>query len=253
MHDFSFYLDLISNLKITIDDFLIKNGFSNTFIEIFDIFSSQASSIILDMSIYFAKTMSNIAKTLPNILLNCILTILSSFLTSFEYDFLQELLNRNRLKVVRDIKNCILTTLKTFVMSYFIVLCITFAGLALGFYIIKVDRFLSIAFFISLFDILPAVGIGFFIVPWAIYEFIVGNSLKTVNLIVIYTMCIIIRNIVEPKLLSTQIGVSPLLTIICMFLGAKIFGFIGAILAPFILIIYKQMKLIGYFSEEKVL
>lgn len=248
MQDLNLIFEKIYIVKQTADEIFIKNGFSNTFIDIFNVFITQANGMIIDLSLYVAKYISNIAKTLPSVMLNIILIVLSSFLASFEYDFLNEMFKKPKFRVVCDIKNCVLSTLSTFATSYLIILCITFFELSLGFYLIRIENFMQIAFFISLFDVLPAVGIGFFIIPWALCELFLGNTMRFVNLLVVYIMCVVIRNIIEPKLLSEQIGISPLVTIICMILGAKIFGVLGALFAPFVLIVIKKMSKIGYFN-----
>lgn len=245
----------ISFSQAEIDKFLIKfeifkrnmlNNLQNTYflniiITLINILSSHTTSIISQCSIFLAKLLSDIIVLLPNIIINILLTFLSSIFMACEYQNIIKVLNYEKFSKIIMVKDAIKNTLLMLFKAYSLILFITFLQLVIGFYFTGVTHCIKVAFIISIFDILPAVGIGLFIIPWSICEFILGNSITALNLMVIYIVCIIIRNIVEPKILSSRIGVSPILTIICMIFGAKIFGFIGVFLAPVLLICMKKL------------
>lgn len=220
--------------------FFINPTFKSYFLHALEFFSSQIASLCANFSLFIAKILSNIVKTLPNIFLNLVLVILSSIFFLIEYDFFQKLLSNPRFAIVIQIKNSFFSTLNTLIFSSFVIFTINTALLTVGFLLIGIENSLKFALFVSLFDTLPCVGIGFILIPYLVFEFFIGNTLKSFNLLILYTVCVIIRNIVEPKILSNKIGVSPLLTIICMILSAKILGVVGAIICPFILIIGKN-------------
>lgn len=226
-----------------------NNHFSQVFFVIIERFSDVTSNFLSEISIFLAKLLSTFVRTLPNFLCNCILTVLSSVLFIVEYDFLHSLFTNCRFRAFRNIKNCLVDTFYTFLTSYAVIMSVTFIILSIGFYIARIENFLKFALIISFFDILPAIGIGFFLIPWIIFSFLTQNTVRAFTLITIYLICIIVRNILEPKLLSKKIGISPVLTIICMILGAQSLGIFGAVVAPFALIIAKNLYDLQYSSR----
>lgn len=228
-------------IKNKIDYFLLKYQFISQFSSVFSFFATQITSFLGNFSIFLATFASNIVKGVPLLFFNTILTILSSFLIAFENDFCKKLIKSSHFRIFHDIKSSLFSTFYTFFTTYTVIFATTFFILSLGFLIIGVDNFLKTAFFISLFDLFPVVGISFFIFPWILLEFFLGNTVKSFNLLAILVVCIAVRNILEPKILSQKIGVNPVLTLICMILGAKLFGFSGMIFAPFSLIVAKNL------------
>ncbi|HZW68951.1 MAG TPA: AI-2E family transporter, partial [Pseudogracilibacillus sp.] len=91
---------------------------------------------------------------------------------------------------------------------------------------------------VSLFvlDLIPYVGIGALFIPWIGYHFFMNNYFLTIQLAIIYMILIIIRQIIEPRLLSQNLGIHPLVTIIILFISIKAFSALGLLLAPLILI-----------------
>lgn len=235
--------------KIYFETISSPNKFIDVINFLLESLSLQTKEILTEFSLMTAKFISNIAKSLPSIVLNSLLTILSSFLFFFEYDFLHSLFKTPKLRFLIDLKNCILSTFYSLSKSYLTILMVTFSILSICFFIIKIPNCVGLSLLIAFFDILPGIGIGVFLIPWLIFEFIVGNSLKALNLLIIYILCVVVRNIIEPKLLADKIGISPLFTIICMIVCAKVFGIFGAISAPFIIIIIKNFYYLGYFKK----
>jgi predicted PurR-regulated permease PerM len=84
-----------------------------------------------------------------------------------------------------------------------------------------------IALLIALFDLFPIVGAGLILFPWAIISFIQGNIIKGIGLAALYLVVIIARQILEPKVIGRQVGLPPLVTLICMFVGTSLFGALG--------------------------
>ena len=85
---------------------------------------------------------------------------------------------------------------------------------------------------IAVFDILPILGTGGILLPWAAVLFVMGNKPLAAGILILYVIITVIRNIVEPKIVGKQIGLHPLVTLMAMFLGLKTFGIIGMIVLP---------------------
>ena len=102
-----------------------------------------------------------------------------------------------------------------------------------GLALLKVQNSLFWGIGISLFDALPALGSGIILIPWAIFSIVKGNWYHTAILFTTYTICQLIHEIVEAKVLGDKMGIKPVFTIISMYVGTKLFGVAGFILGPF--------------------
>jgi predicted PurR-regulated permease PerM len=102
-----------------------------------------------------------------------------------------------------------------------------------------------IAFTASFLDALPILGTGTVYVPMIILHIIKGNLHLAIYSAILYGVVITIRQMMEPKVLSTQIGVNPLSTLIAMYVGFRLFGVFGLIGGPIMLIMVPTLQKIG--------
>lgn len=129
--------------------------------------------------------------------------------------------------VFLQIKEYIAGTLWVCVRSYALIMSITFVELSIGLTLIRIDHAILVAFVIAIFDILPVLGTGGIMIPWAILTAIQGNYPLALGLLVVYLVITVIRNIIEPKIVGSQLGLHPVVTLCSMFVGAQLFGVIG--------------------------
>lgn len=120
------------------------------------------------------------------------------------------------------------------IRGYFVLSAITFLLLSVGFYFIGVQNAIQTAIMVSIVDLLPVFGCGAVLLPWAIISIFNGNKILAIGLIILYLLVAAFRNISEPKIIGKQVGIHPLLTLVSMFLGLKIFGFLGVFILPLI-------------------
>ena len=98
---------------------------------------------------------------------------------------------------------------------------------------------LLLAIGIALIDIIPVLGTGTVLLPWAAISFISGNIRLGIGLLVMYIIILVIRQIIEPKLVAGQVGLPPIITIIAMYIGSKTIGILGFFILPFCVILLK--------------
>ena len=122
---------------------------------------------------------------------------------------------------------------KRYLLSLTVMLIIVFVILTVGLCILRVKYFILLAFVISLIDMLPILGVGTVLVPWGVYSLIVGDVFRGVGLIAVYVLILFTRQLVESRMIGKNIGLSPPLTLMAIYVGYKAFGFTGAIFAPF--------------------
>ena len=97
------------------------------------------------------------------------------------------------------------------------------------------------ALFIGFVDALPILGSGTVMVPWAIISGLNGDIRLGVAIIILWIIMSIIRQFLEPRLVSKHIGTHPIFTLIAMYTGFKILGILGMLIGPIILIIIKNV------------
>lgn len=109
---------------------------------------------------------------------------------------------------------------------------ITFLILLTGFLFLQIPGAWTAAFFIALADALPFFGSGILLVPWALLAGFQGELGLALGLLVLWGIATLARSVLEPRFLSKQAGVSPLLTLLVLYAGLKLFGLPGLILGP---------------------
>src|SRR5699024_4769605 len=129
----------------------------------------------------------------------------------------------------------LLTQLKKALSGFFkaqlILITITAGSIYIGLLIVGIDHALTIALLAAGVDLLPYIGTGI------IYLFFTGNYALTISLAFIYMFITIIRQLLEPKILSVNVGLHPLAALIALFIGLQLWGVIGLIIAPILLVI----------------
>ena len=123
---------------------------------------------------------------------------------------------------------------------------VSFVISLIGLYILEFMNFnisypLLMALFIGFVDALPILGSGSVMIPWAIISALNGDISLGIAIIVLLIIMSIVRQILEPKLVSKNIGVHPIFTLIAMYTGFKVIGVIGLLIGPIVLIIFKNI------------
>ena len=95
------------------------------------------------------------------------------------------------------------------------------------------------AILIALLDILPVLGVGTVLNPWAIWLLITGNYGFAAAVFITYIVIFIVRQFIEPKLVSKQFGIHPLITLFAMYAGFRAVGVFGLLLGPIFLMILR--------------
>lgn len=142
---------------------------------------------------------------------------------------------------ILEIKNKLSIVFKAFIRAQVIIMIVTIVICSLGFAIIKNPYFLILGIVVGLLDALPLIGLGIILIPWAIVYFLLGNVRKGLVIFIVYMLCYFAREILEPKLIGANIGMNPLVSLVCIYVGYKIFGLLGVFLGPVAYLIIVQL------------
>lgn len=217
--------------------------------------SSDLSSLIAQFSTGFISMVSTRATQIPMFLIALLFTIICSVFISLNFQSVTEFLLRQLptkgRDVVDELNRFLSVKVSKVLKAYLLIMCITFTELSIGLSILQVDFSLVIAGIIAIFDILPFLGSGGILLPWALIKMIVGDMQMAAGLFILYVVILIVRNIIEPKIVGGQIGLHPIVTITAMYAGLKIMGFIGFILGPITVLFLIHLNDTGYIQLWK--
>lgn len=128
-----------------------------------------------------------------------------------------------------------------YLRAYFVLFLLTFAQLFLGFTVLRLPYTFLPALLISLVDILPILGVGTVLVPWGIVELLRGNAPLGTGLLVLCALILLIRQFSEPKIVGSSLGLHPLATLFAAYVGLELFGLLGVLFGPAVLLIVKNL------------
>ena len=195
---------------------------------------------------------TSLATSLPGFLIRLLLMVISTFFIAIDYEkivrFLLGCLRGHTRNVVLQIKAYVVGTLFVCIRSYALIMFITFVELSIGLSVIRVERAMLVALLIAIFDILPVLGTGGIMIPWAVLTALGGDMPRALSLLVVYVVITIIRNIIEPRIVGKQIGLHPVLTLMSMFVGTHLFGVVGLFGLPILLSLLRYLNDTGTIS-----
>ena len=195
---------------------------------------------------YLATFVKNLAVGVPYTLLFIVITIIAVCYISMDYRriiaFIRAQIPEKAYQYVTEVKDQFVSTTLKYFKAYSFIIFITFIELLIGFSIIGVPYALVLAVVVALIDILPVLGTGTVLIPWAVFSLIGKDFYTGIAILVLYGLITLIRQIIEPRIVGTTIGLYPLVTLLCMYLGVRIAGLGGLFGFPIAAIILKNMN-----------
>ncbi len=211
---------------------------------------SSVGSFVTDFSARVVKWAAGIAGKVPSFLLSGVVCVIASFFFAIDFDtikdFFRRLLSPNAFETVQRVKDSFLDMIWQFIKSYALIFVITVAEITVGLLICGVKNPILIACLIGLFDAFPIVGSGMILLPWAIITLITGSLWRGIGLIIVYAVVVVAREFIEPKIVGTKVGLRPILTLVCMYVGNKLVPIIGLFGFPIAAAIISDMERNGY-------
>ncbi len=243
--DFTKYLEersenLPSGVHDAIDNFFTGIGnYVNNFV-------SSSKPISVDR-------VSLMAKNVAEAFLYIIVTILAAYFFTAYRDELSDGLKKHLPSSIVNYWRLIYDNFKSAFGGYFkaqfkimlVLIVIMFAG----FEIMQVGYSFLFALGIAFLDFLPVFGTGLVLWPWAIIEMISGNYIRAIGLVVIYVICLIVKQVLQPKMVGDSIGLHPLATLILLFVGYKLYGVLGMIIGIPVGMVLVNLYRIGMFNR----
>ena len=195
----------------------------------------------------------HVAKSIPNLLVNMVIIILSSYLFLADRESIMRWLKEHLPAFVfryigymkRDAKGLI----GGYFLAQFRIMCVVALILAAGFLVLGVRYGVLLAFLTAILDFLPIFGTGTVLFPWAVVKLFAGEYAYATGLIQLYILTQVVRQIIQPKIVGESMGLPPLMTLFLLYLGFKLRGLTGMILAVPVGLVFINFYKYGAFDS----
>lgn len=187
------------------------------------------------------------AGTIFDTVFGIVVTVIAIILLTKDYDEMKSKLSENKGFIrVRDLSRKILNLLKIYVKAQaIIVVCVSVVAMV-GLWVCGMERWYLWGFLTGFLDMLPFIGSGIVLLPIVIFMFIEGKIWQGIGSLLVYGICVFLRQILEPKLIGDKINVYPIVVLLSVFFGMQFFNIGGIVLGPvsFFLIreIYEEVR-----------
>lgn len=192
------------------------------------------------------------AKQIPSFLIAVVITLVACCFMTTEFPrvmaFFRLQVPERRREDMDRAKVLLRSSLGKMGKAYALIMLVTFIEMSLGLTVLRLigvfqsNYIIMIAAVTAIIDIVPVLGTGTILLPWAVYSLITGSFGMGIGLLVIYAAITVIRQVIEPKLVAGQLGLSPIVTIAALYFGLKIFGVLGMIITPILVIMLKLLN-----------
>ena len=228
-------LELLPNYLENLYQLFSQNHYIIDATKYLDVIYSGSMSIVESISTGFITGLIAFIMKIPSILFDLIFVVITSLFILLDYSRIERLVVK-RYEMVALIIDTIKEVLSNLFKAYFIIMIITFGELWLGFKIIGINHSIMLACIIAIFDFMPVLGLDMIMIPWIIISALTNKIYLAGALLVIYMIIV----------------VTPVLSLVGMYLGMKVMGVIGLIIVPTLLMVIIQILKVKYQLKNKV-
>lgn len=221
------------HLQNIINKLPLKNDVD--FTSLGDALGTWVTDLIAGLDVSSVSAVGDVAKSLPNILVGILVGILATYFFIADHDrlisgakkYFPFLYGEHSTAIYREL----LRVVGGYFKAQFKIMGVMYLCLAVGLSILGVQYGWIWAAGIAFIDMLPVFGTGAVLWPWAVIKLLSGNYGTAAGMMVIYAVCQIVHQLVQPKLIGDSVDLNPFATLFFMFIGYKIKGVFGMIIA----------------------
>lgn len=215
--------------------------------------AEKITTVITNFITSFLDAIVRLLSSLPNVASISIIILLSAFFISKDWSrwmgiparAMPASINQSMRTIWGDLKQALFGYLR----AQLFLISITMFIITTGLIVLRVDYAITLGLLVGIIDLLPYLGVGAVMIPWIVYCFAVDQGSLGIGLLIVYAIVLLTRQIMEPKVLASTVGLDPLLMLIAMFVGMQLFGFLGLIVGPVSLVLLSAMKRANVFLD----
>lgn len=231
----------------------LPDEFQETVVRFTENLGSYMGEIVSKAAAPTVEIAGNVAKGIPNALVNTVITILSAYIFIAEQErimeWLRKILPEFILRYIAYLKKDARGVIGGYFLAQFRIMFVVAVILAVGFLFLDVSYGLVLAVLISILDFLPVFGTGTALFPWAAVKLFTGDYGYAAGLLILYVVTQVARQLIQPKIVGDSMGLPPLMTLFLLYLGFKMKGLAGMILAVPIGLIFINFYKYGAFDS----
>ncbi|MGL5244210.1 MAG: sporulation integral membrane protein YtvI [Sarcina sp.] len=236
----------LSNLNININP-----DFWTTIESVFTNFSKSLLNGAMHLTSSTLQSLFKILSYIPYVGMTIVFTLLSTYFftknMSSKENFIINIFPKQSSSKIGTIFSHAKKMLFHYCLSYLFLISITMIITFIGFCFLKIKYALVLSILAGLFDLLPILGTIMIYLPLIIYYFHNQSYFIAISLIALYALVVIVRQILEPKVVSTSLGINPVASLAALFIGLQLNGFMGVIYCMFLIISYTVLKKVDLF------
>jgi len=183
----------------------------------------------------------NVAMSLPSTAIAAVVFLMATYFITSDYPRIRLIATDHMSPGVHSflsrLKKIAVGAFGGYVRAQLILSLVVFFILMIGFYLTGQSYALLLAFVFAVMDFIPIIGSGTVIVPWTVISLVMGDFRKALELMVIWGIICVFRRVAEPKVVGDQTGLSPILSLVSIYVGMRLGGVLGMVLGPVVLLI----------------
>ena len=220
--------------------------------ELLDWLKSAVPNVINSMVSYT----TNAAMGVPSFVVALVIFIMASYLLTADYPYLRTRLAQHMdeglLRFCNQVRVTALGAFGGYLKAEFLLSVGVFFILLVGFFFIHQPYGLLLALVLAVMDFIPIIGAGTVMVPWAVIALITQDYPTAIEMMVIWGIIALFRRVMEPKFVGDQTGLSPILSLISIYVGMKVAGVLGMVLGPTVLLVILNLAGMGMFRGVRL-
>ncbi len=222
----------------------VKNSINNNLEQIYE----QARTYIQSAITFLLNLVKQLPTLITMLLISLVATffisrdkelIVNTYLTPFSADWQQQ---------IKQVQNRIMAAAVGFIRAQTILISMSTILAIIGLTLLRSNYALVAGLVTGILDLIPVIGPGMILVPWAIYSLLIGQTKFGLGVFVLYVLITVIRQAAEAKIVGESIGVHPLITLLAMYLGVQFFGPTGFFIGPAVVIVGKSILYTDFIS-----
>lgn len=231
----------------------LPSGLQNTLDSLQNSLSTWARNFVADIELPGFSTVGSYVGSVVEVIFFAIITILAAYFLTAERDNMGDWLARVMPASVKRYYRMIADSFKKAVGGYFKaqfkIMIILVIIMFVGFEILDISYSFLLAFVIAFLDFLPVFGTGAVFWPWLVVDIVVGDYKQAIFLGILYLVCQLVKQILQPKMVGDSVGINPLAALFYMFIGYKFAGVIGMIIGIPVGMIIVSLYQAGLFDQ----
>ncbi len=248
-------LEAVNSIAQWLEDWLkpLPQGAYDQLVGLLEQLVQWLSDVVPSILTNMAGKAGSFAMGIPSWAISMVIFLMATYFISADYPHLRFVATNKLPSEVRgfcsQVKRVAVDAFGGYVKAELIVTFFIFLILLGGFLVMREPYALLIAILLGILDFIPIVGSGTVMVPWCVIDIVLGNYTHALGLAITWGIIAVFRRVAEPKVVGDQTGLSPIASLVCIYVGMQVAGVLGMILGPILTLVVVNIAKGGVFDN----